>query len=78
MKYITFKEETVVQTQIVCSHPQVKKIWETGGYTPINEETTRSIHIILNDGTRHSFSATENYDTIVAEAEEFLSKLPEA
>jgi len=76
MGYIEIKEETVQLKRLVCSHPLVTKIWESGGIAenPSNSQAFRYVNIVLNDGSRHEFK-DEWEGKAIEDAEEFLKSL---
>ena len=76
MKYIEIKTKLI--TQLNCTHPQVKKIWEYGGVSaiPTNATIKRIIGIMFNDGSCQYFEDDGNGEAIEI-AEEYLQSLPQ-
>lgn len=68
-----------ITRQIVCSHPQVDKIWQWGGMMPSLGEDSISNHleIMTKDGQRYSEKVTDEQirNADFPKAEEWLQQL---
>ena len=85
MSYIEFKDKTVLYVgkpakirEIICTHPQVKMIWQAGGFegdvSNPYKKAIRIVCLLTKDEIKHEFS---DYGDGKAfdDAELFLCKL---
>lgn len=71
MRYLEIKQVT----RLVCSHPKVRAVWETGSMEAMNPVVIyHNIHLILDSGERKDFT-DKDYEKVKEKTEYYLSTL---
>lgn len=75
MSYIERKQ--IIVERLVCNHPKVGIIWETGALAaiPTSNEVIRNIHIVLTDGSDTKTFTDDGKGQAIIDVEKFLETL---
>ena len=75
-KQVYISIQPVVKEELVCTHPKVKMMWQTGGMSanPLDDSFYVTTHLEFNNGERKQFTDKDPQKS-VDKANEFLNQI---